>query len=219
MGKKSKYPNYATGNVNLNGKEIATAKKNNDNTVSSSYTMNNNEKSIYDGIQSNLSTSLQDLFTISDEKQNQWKEQMNSYKESGIKNIEDIYTPMQNELKNDVASRFGNLDNSIFMDKLNNIAENKAQAVADLSESLLQKQDDLYTTEMQNRMNYISLLSGLNTTMNNNMLNYMQLANTNSASGNSYNANAYQKNDNSNNNFLNMLNTIAKIGEVGLKFV
>ena len=217
MGKKSKYPKYATGSVDINGQNVSNAQRNKNNTVSSSYTMNDTEKSIYDGIQSNLSTSLQDLFSISDEKQKQWDEQMNSYKQSGIQNIEDIYTPMQTALKNDIASRFGNFDNSIFMDNLNNIADNKAQAVADLSEALLQKQDELYTTEMANRLNYISLLSNLNTTMNNNMLSYMQLANANSASGNSYNANAYQAS--LYNPYANTLNAIAIVGEPALSFV
>lgn len=217
MGKKSKYPKYATGSVDINGQNVSNAQRNKNNTVSSSYTMNDTEKSIYDGIQSNLSTSLQDLFSISDEKQKQWDEQMNSYKQSGIKNIEDIYTPMQTALKNDIASRFGNFDNSIFMDNLNNIADNKAQAVANLSEALLQKQDELYTTEMANRLNYISLLSNLNTTMNNNMLSYMQLANANSASGNSYNANAYQAS--LYNPYANTLNAIANVGQTALSFV
>ena len=217
MGKKSKYPTYATGSVEINGQNIASAKKNNNNTVSSSYTMGNTEKSIYDGIQSNLATSLQDLFTISDEKQNQWKAQLNSYKKSGIEEIEDIYTPMETALKNDIASRFGNFDNSIFMDNLNNITENKAEAIADLSESLLQKQDELYTTEIANRMNYISLLAGLNTAMNNNMLSYMQLANANSTSGNNYNTHSYQ--NALYNPYANTLNAIANVGQTALSFI
>ena len=217
MGKKTKYPGYATGSVEVNGQNIATAKKNNNNTVSSSYTMGDNEKSIYDGIQSNLATSLQDLFTISDEKQNQWKDQLASYKKSGIEEIEEIYTPMETALKNDIASRFGNFDNSIFMDNLNNISENKAEAVANLSESLLQKQDELYTTEIANRMNYISLLAGLNTAINNNMLSYMQLANANSNSGNSYNSNNYQAS--LYNPYAQTLNAIANVGQTGLGFI
>lgn len=216
MGKKSKYPKYTTGSVNINGENVSKSNKKN-NTVNSSYTMNDTEKSIYDGVQSNLATSLQDLFSISDEKQEQWNNQLDSYKKSGIQEIENIYNPMQTALKNDIASRFGNFDNSIFMDNLNNITQNKAQAVADLSESLLQKEDELYTTELANRLNYISLLSGLNTAMNNNMLSYMQLANANSSAGNSYNANAYQAS--LYNPYANTLNAIANVGQTALGFV
>ena len=216
MGKKSKYPKYSTGSVDINGQSIATAQKNKKNTINSSYTMSDTEKAIYDGIQENLATSLQDLFTISDETQQKWDQQIDSLKQSGINEINSIYDPMQTALKNDIAARFGNLDNSVFMDNLNNITNNKAQAVADLSESLLQAENDMYTTELTNRLNYISLLSGLNTTMNNNMLRFMQLANANSSSGNSYNGNSYQAS--LYNPYAQTLNAIANVGQTALKF-
>ena len=216
MGKKSKYPKYATGSVDINGKNIATAQKNKKNTINSSYTMSDTEKEIYDEIQENLATSLQDLFTISDETQTKWDNQLESFKQSGINEINSIYDPMQNELKNDIAARFGNLDNSVFMDNLNNITDKKAQAVADLSESLLQTENDIYTTELTNRLNYISLLSGLNTTMNNNMLNFMQLANANSSSGNSHNSDKFQAT--LYNPYAQTLNAIANVGQTALKF-
>lgn len=192
MGKSSKYPKYSTGSVEINGHEVATTSKKGKNTISSSYNMNDTEKSIYDGIQSNLSSSLSNLFDISDSTKKQWQDQLDAYQRRGIQQIDDIYNPMQNALKNDIAGRFGNLDNSIFMDNLSNITENKAQAVADLSDSLLMKQDQLYANELANRMNYVSMLSGLNTTFNNQMLNYLGLANTNAESGNKYNQLAYQ---------------------------
>ena len=216
MGKKSKYPKYSTGSVDINGQSVATAQKNKKNTINSSYTMSDTEKAIYDGIQENLATSLQDLFTISDETQQKWDQQIDSLKQSGINEINSIYDPMQTALKNDIAARFGNLDNSVFMDNLNNITNNKAQAVADLSESLLQAENDMYTTELTNRLNYISLLSGLNTTMNNNMLSFMQLANANSSSGNSYNGNSYQAS--LYNPYAQTLNAIANVGQTALKF-
>ncbi len=216
MGKKSKYPKYSTGSVDINGQNIATAQKNKKNTINSSYTMSDTEKAIYDGIQENLATSLQDLFTISDETQQKWDKQIDSLKQSGINEINSIYDPMQTALKNDIASRFGNLDNSVFMDNLNSITNNKAQAVADLSESLLQTENDMYTNELTNRLNYISLLSGLNTTMNNNMLSFMQLANANSSSGNSHNSDKYQAT--LYNPYAQTLNAIANVGQTALKF-
>ncbi len=220
MGKSSKYPKYATGSVEINGNKVATSEKTGKNTFNSSYNMSDSEKSIYDGIQNNLSTSLSDLFSISDAKQEQWNQTLDTYKKQGIKQINDIYDPMQNALKNDIASRFGNLDNSVFMDNLSNITENKAQAVADLSDSLLMKQDQLYSTEMTNRMNYISLLSGLYNNYNSQMLNYMQLANANSASGNSYNQAAYQANQQNSawNRTMQGLNTAANVARAAASF-
>lgn len=221
MGKSSKYPKYSTGSVEINGHEVATTSKKGNNTINSSYNMNNTEKSIYDGIQKNLSSSLSNLFDISDSTKQGWQNQLNAYQRQGIKQIDNIYNPMQNALKNDIAGRFGNLDNSIFMDNLSKITENKAQAVADLSDSLLMKQDQLYANELSNRMNYISLLSGLNTTFNNQMLNYLGLANTNAESGNRYNQIAYQANQqnstwNKINNSINAAANLAtSIGSLG----
>ncbi len=191
MGKKSKYPSYSTGSITVNGKNVATSTKKG-NTISGTYNMNDTEKSIYNGVQKNLASSLSDLFTISDAKQKQFDSELEAYKKSGLKEIENIYTPMETALKNDIASRFGNFDNSIFMDNLSNITENKAQAVADFSDSLLQKQSELYSSEIANRLSYISLLSNLNTAMNNNILSYTSAARANSESGNNYNSTAYQ---------------------------
>ena len=191
MSKKSKYPSYSAGTVTINGNTVATSKKKKNN-VTSSYNMGDTEKSIYDGIQDNLETSLKNLYTISDEKQQQWNDELDAYKKAGIEEINSIYNPMVNNLRDNIASRIGNLDNSIFMDNLNSITDKQAKAVSDLSDNLLTKQDELYTKEMQNRMNYITLLSNLNTTMNNNMLTYMQMAQSNSASGNAHNQNAYK---------------------------
>lgn len=213
MGKKSKYPNYSSGNIVVNGNTVASTSKN-DGSINSSYNMSDTEKNIYNSIQNNLETSLGNLFEISDEKQQMWNNQLDAYKQEGINQINSIYTPMETALKNDIASRFGNFDNSIFMDNLSNITDNKAQAVADLSDSLLMKQDELYANEMANRINYITLLSNLNTIMNNNILSYMQAAQSNAESGNNYNANAY----NAQNSGGSLLSGLADIGTTALSF-
>ncbi len=215
MGKKSKYPAYSTGSISVNGNTVASTKKDK-NGVSSSYNMSDIEKNIYDGVQNNLSASLGSLFEISDAKQTQSNNELDAYKKAGIKQIEDIYTPIETSLKNDIASRFGNLDNSIFMDNLREITENKAQAVADLSENLLLKQDELYSTEMTNRMNYISLLSNLNTILNNNILSFTSAAMTNAESGNSYNDRKYQADRNQNDAMWNAIGAIANTGTTAL---
>jgi len=81
MGKSSKYPAYATGNISINGNNVASTSKQN-NSVNSSYNMSDLEKSIYDGVQSNLAQSLGNLFSISDEKQKQWNSELETYKKS-----------------------------------------------------------------------------------------------------------------------------------------
>lgn len=217
MSKKSKYPSYSSGSITVNGKEVAATRKSG-NKIDSSYNMTDTEKSIYDGIQSNLASSLQNLYSISDEKQEQWNNELDAYKNAGLKQINEIYTPMVNDLRDNIASRFGNLDNSVFMDNLDTITDKQAQAVSDFSNDLLNKQSELYSSEIANRLSFISLLGNLNSAMNSNMMNYMQMALSNSASGNNYNNQAYQA-SNANSGFLNSaIGAVGKLGSAALSY-
>ncbi|MCM1338754.1 MAG: hypothetical protein NC191_03685 [Muribaculaceae bacterium] len=186
MGKKTHYPAYSTGSIVVNGQSVASTTKG-QNGITSSYNMSEAEKDIYNKVQQGLSSSLSNLFEISDEKQKAWDSELETYKQKGLEQIDSIYTPMETNLKNDIASRFGNFDNSIFMDNLNQITDKKAQAVSDFSSDLLTKQSELYSDEMTNRMNYITLLSNLNSILNNNILSYTSAARSNAESGNNYN--------------------------------
>ena len=217
MSKKSKYPSYSSGSITVNGKEVASTRKSG-NKIDSSYNMTDAEKSIYDGIQSNLASSLKNLYSISDEKQEQWNNELKAYKNAGLKQINEIYTPMVNDLRDNIASRFGNLDNSVFMDNLDTITDKQAQAVSDFSNDLLNKQSELYSSEIANRLSFISLLGNLNSAMNSNMMNYMQMALSNSDSGNNYNNQAYQA-SNANSGFLNSaIGAVGKLGSAALSY-
>lgn len=214
MGKKTKYPAYSGGSVTINGKTKASSRKVGD-TVTSNYNMSDTEKNIYDSVLNNMDSSLANLFKISEPQRQAWNEQLDAIRQQGIDNIESIYTPMQNSLKNDIASRFGNLDNSTFLNNLKKITNNKANAVAQLSNNLALTQNDLYQNELTNRMNVINFLNGLNTSFNNNMLGYMGLANQNASAGNSYNQMAY----NNQNNLLNQyMNLQKQLSQTALQF-
>ena len=208
MGKTSKYPSYSAGAVNINGTNVARTSKSG-NTISSDYNMNDTQKKIYDSVLDNMAGVLSNLFEISAPQRTEWNNQLSAMKNIGIQNINDIYTPIQNSLRNDIASRFGNLDNSIFLDKLNAITSNKSKAIADLSNNLALAQNDLYTQEIKNRMNLLTLLDGLNNSINNNILSYLGLAYQNANSGNQYNQAAYQPSLPNSNSWINNL---AKLG-------
>lgn len=217
MSKKSKYPSYSSGSVTVNGKEVSSVKKSG-NKIDSSYNMSDAEQNIYNGIQHNLADSLNNLYSISDEKQEQWNKELEAYKKAGLKEINDIYTPMVNDLRDNIASRFGNLDNSIFMDNLDAITDKQAQAVSDFSNDLLTKQSEMYSSEIANRLSFISLLSNLNSSMNSNIMNYMQMALANSDSGNNYNQNAYQATNSSSGLFNSALGAVGNIGSAALSY-
>ena len=208
MGKKSKYPKYSGGSVKVNGKTVASISKKKG-SINSSYKMSKTEKKIYNTIQKNLKSSLKNLNNFEADKK-LWQQQLDAYRDSGMKEIDSIYTPMERSLKNDISSRFGNLDNSVFLNKLSNITDNKAQAAASLSNSLLAKQDELYRNELANRLNYISMLSGLDTNMNNRILALLGQAQNNSSSGNNYALNSYNANSNGGSFLTDALSTAAK---------
>ena len=193
MGKSSKYPSYSGGAVSINGSNVSRTSRSG-NSINSDYTMNQNEKKIYNSVQNNMANVLQDLFTISDPLRTEWQNQLSAMKNVGMQNINDIFNPLQITLKNDIASRFGNLDNSVFLDRLNSITDSKSKAIADLSNNLALAQSNLYNQEIQNRMNLLALLDGLNNSINNNILSYIGLANQNANSGNQYNNLAYRAN-------------------------
>lgn len=222
MGKKSKapsYPEYSNGAITINGKKVASTKKTG-NTISTNYNMSKKEKQLLNSIQNNMKNSLNNLFNISDNQKTLWANQLDAMKTQGINSINDIYTPMETNLKNDIASRFGNLDNSAFLNNLNKITDKRAQAVADLSNNLIATQNNLYNEELGNRINTLSFLSGLNTQLNNNILNYMNAATANAGSGNNYNNSAYQYAlNNSNNSSSGFWNNAFKIGTTALSFI
>lgn len=210
MGKKSKkYPEYSTGSISVNGNTVATTKRDKDNNVvSSSYNMSATEKKIYDSIQKNMYSSLSNLFNITDQNRQEWNNQLEAIKTKGMEQIDSIYNPIETNLKNDIASRFGNFDNSVFMDNLNTITDKKAKAVSDLSNNLVSVQSQLYNEELSNRINTLSFLNNLNSVMNNNILNFTNAAMSNSSSGNSYNNAAYNANSSSG-GFLNGASSLA----------
>ena len=108
---------------------------------------------------------------------------------------------MLKELKTDIASRFGNFDNSVFMDNLNSIESNRAEAMSNLAQDITAKRDELVNNELAQRYTYLNFLQDLQNQTNSNILNYISGSQNNSSSGNSYNANAYAANQSSSSGF------------------
>ena len=173
MGKTSK-PSYSSGVVNINGEEKASHYKKG-NTIYSNYNMSDREKKIYDFAQNSFLENLPNINVFSADTQ------------KSLQTINDFYTPMLSNLKNDIASRFGNFDNSIFMDNLSDIESNRADAMSALTQDILAKQNELYNDELNRRYNYLNFLGNVQNQSTANIMNYLQLAANNSSSGNSYN--------------------------------
>ncbi len=161
---------YANGSFSVNGEKKATTKKNG-NTVYGNYDMNEYEKALYDYAQKTLAEIVPNVNTFSADTLNNIQAQLNAYQNQGENAINNIYTPLLNNLKNDIASRFGNIDNSMFLNNLNSIENSRSNAIAQLAENLLAKRNDLVNNELSNRYNYINLLNTLQNQSNANALN------------------------------------------------
>ena len=129
--------------------------------------------------------------------QKKLQSQLDAYTLNGQKLINNLYTPMIEDLKTDVASRFGNFDNSVFLDNLNEIESNRAESVNNLAQDILAKRDELVGNELAQRYTYLGFLQDLQNNINSNILNYITGSQQNSSSGNSYNAQAYAANNSS----------------------
>lgn len=187
MGKSSK-PAYTNGVVSVNGNTIASQYKDGD-TVYSNYNMSDAEKKIYDYAQSSFLENLPKINVFSEDTKKDMQNQLNAYTQKGLETINNLYTPMLDDMKNDIASRFGNFDNSIFMNDLKEIESSRADSMNSLTQDILAKQDDIINEELNRRYNYLDLLNNVQNQTVGNVLGYLQQAANNSNSGNSYNNN------------------------------
>ena len=217
MGKTSSVnvavPSFSNGSVSVNGVNKANVSKKGD-TISSNYDMDDYEKAIYDYAQKNISEKLPELNLFDLNIRKDLNSQVEAYKNQALQTLDSLYKPMIKNLTNDIASRFGNLDNSMFLDNLNSIENNRANAMADLVQDIQTYKSDLYNNELANRYNYINLLNTLVNGSNNNILNYLASALSNSNSGNSYNQAVSSMINRANNNStmnLSNLSTIASL--------
>ncbi|MBO6086900.1 hypothetical protein J6P92_00960 [bacterium] len=209
MGKTSSYPAYTGGTVNVNGQTKSALYKRGNNIVSD-YNMSDTEKQIYDYAQKSFADSLSKVNVFDENTQRELKNQLNAYTRNGQKIIDDIYTPMLNNLKSDIASRFGNYDNSAFLDKLDSIESKRADSMSGLAQDILAKGDELKKNELADRYTYLGFLQDIQSQVDSNILNYINAARQNSSSGNNYNASSYRANNSlSNDNWSTYANLAA----------
>ena len=191
MGKSSKkYPNYSSGTMSINGNPKASTYQVGNN-IFSNYNMSADEKKAYDYAQKSLGDSLSSVNVFDENTQKNLQAQLDAYTLNGQKLINNIYSPILNNLKTDVASRFGNLDNSVFMDNLNSIEANRTEAINNLAQDIMSKRNELVNNELSQRYTYLSFLQDIQNQINSNAINFISGSQANSSSGNNYNAQAY----------------------------
>jgi len=185
----SNYPSYSSSKVSV-GDSTATTKVKNG-ILTSNYDMSEGESAIYNYALSTLASILPQVNTFDTNTLSSIQSEVDAYKNSGIQSINETYNPMITDLQNNIATRFGNLDNSIFSDDLSKIESERANSVSSFAQDVLAKQSSLQSDELTKRYALINLLSGITDNTYNNALNAISTALGSSSNANKYNSDVY----------------------------
>lgn len=200
----SNYPAYSSSEVNFGNSKATTGVKNG--VLTADYNMSGDESGIYNYALSTIANLLPQLNTFDSNTQNSIQSQVNAYKDSAMAGINDIYNPLITKLENDITSRFGNLDNSLFTNNLNSIESERAKAISSFAQDILAKQSSLESDELTKRYALVEFLNGIANNTYDNALKAISAALGGSASQNNYNNDLYnaisaiQKTNSSSNN-------------------
>lgn len=185
----AKYPDYTGSTVSIGGSTAKTGVTNG--TLNADYNMSDSEAAVYNYALSTLASILPSVNTFDTNTLASIQSQVDAYKNSGIQDINDTYTPLITNLKNDIVSRFGNLDNSIFTDDLSNIESERAKSVSSFAQNVLAKQSELEADELDKRYALINLLSGISDNIYSNALKAISTSLSGSSSATDYSTSLY----------------------------
>ncbi len=194
---KSSSPSSFSSSVKINGQTKAKTTSYSDGSSSTNYYMSPYEQDAYNYAQSQFSSGLKNLNVFSPETLKDLNDSVEAYKNKGIAQINQIYNPMFSSLQNNIASRFGNLDNSIFLDKLKQIEGSRADSINALAQDVTSKAQELKQNELSGRYDYLNFLN-----------NYQNQVYQNAAGAAASNNSSYPKSNTSGNQLGNQLTDI-----------
>lgn len=201
------YPTFSSGTFSINGTPVATTSYNNGSTKSN-YFLSPAQKQAYDYTQTAFAQYLPQINTFLPETIANLNSQVEAYKNKGIQSINEIYNPMLQSMQNNVATRFGNLDNSMFMDNLNKIESQRANAVNLLAQDINAKQDELMNNELLKQYDFLNFLNNYQNQTMNNAINATRISQNNASNSNQYQNQLYNSMLQQNKNSQNTLNNI-----------
>lgn len=186
----SNYPAYSSSALSVGDSKATTGVT--DGILTSNYKMSDSESAIYNYALSTIASILPGINTFDTNTLSGIQSEVDAYKSSGIEDINELYNSSLTNLEGEVASRFGNLDNSIFADKLDDIESERADSVSSFAQDVLSKQSKLESDELTQRYALINLLSGLADNTYSNALSAINTALTGSSKATDYNAELYK---------------------------
>ena len=185
MSKKSKVKYNPSSSISLNGTNKAGTNVTPSGTYSY-YNMSEPEKEAYEYAQKEFAKNLPQINVFSEDVQKQMDEAVDSFIKLGTQDINEIYEPILLDLQNDIASRFGNLDNSVFLDNLKSIENARGDVISDLALEAESMRQDLVSNELSNRYDFLDFLNSYQQQTNENILNALGVANSLSNTSKNY---------------------------------
>jgi len=183
------YPNYSSSDVSLGGSSASTGVQNG--ILTSNYNMSGDESDIYNYALNTLANILPQLNTFDPNTLSSIQSSVDAYKDSGLNTINQAYNSSLKNIENDAVSRFGNLDNSAFIDNQNNVESERSKAVSSFAQDVLAKQSQLQSDELTKRYALTEFLNGIANNTYDNALKAVSTALGSSSSANNYNNDLY----------------------------
>ena len=183
------YPNYSSSAVSLGGSSASTGVQNG--ILTSDYNMSGDESDIYNYALNTLANILPQLNTFDPNTLSSIQSSVDAYKNSGLNTINQAYNSSLKNIENDAVSRFGNLDNSAFVDNLNNVESERSNAVSSFAQDVLAQQSQLESDELTKRYALADFLNGIANNTYDNALKTISTALGSSSSANNYNDDLY----------------------------
>lgn len=207
MSKKSKVqvqPVYnPSAALTVNG-QVKSSASSTRKGANASYNMNPYEELAYNYANQALYQNLPNVNVFSDNVVRNLNNEVNAYLNRGVNDINSTYTPMIRQMQNDVARRFGNTNNSVFMDNLGDIESKRALAISELAQNVAAKRSELVNNELNNRYDYLNFLNDYQNQVYANMLSTLSLNNQFLNTNNSHlNGRSAANSTSSSNNFMN----------------
>ena len=169
------------------------------------FRLNKAQQDAYDFAQNSFAENLPGINVFSPETQSGINKQVQAYQNNALETLNEVYEPLLRQTMNDSARRFGNLDNSVYLQNLGAVENKRAKAASSLAQDVASKRNELVSDELQNRYNYLNFLNNYQNQLFNNALQA-----TNSAN-NAANMQAKYSASSGNNDLMKLLTTAAAL--------
>lgn len=124
-------------------------------------------------IQTKINSILGTLGQTSAETATSYDNMKSSFVNDATATFNKAYTPALDSLRENIASRFGSLNNSEFFNNLNNLEKNRSSALAEIATKGESLKTDLYNQDENKKLSELSVLNGM---LNNTQSNATQTA-------------------------------------------